>query len=174
MLGADHSSNVCWTTQSRVMLGLVLDAVLPTYEVREYHETAVHTSPEAALAAVLALPAACDPVVGALFWIRRIPGGSLPLRDFLPQLQIRPAISTPTAFVALGDLLGVTIAFAFWAVPLSPATGARLVTETRGHFADAAARRGFFFYWLVLLPVLAVIWLGWQCAAEKRVGSPRS
>ena len=174
MLGADHSSNVCWTTQSRVMLGLVLDAVLPTYEVREYHETAVRTSPEAALAAMLALPAACDRVVGALFWIRRIPGGSLPLRDFFPQLQIRPAISTPTAFVALGDLLGVTIAFAFWAVPLSPATGARLVTETRVHSADAAARRRFYFYWLVVGPFSAFIRRRWLSAAKKRVETPRA
>ena len=61
------------------MLVAVLDAVLPRYQVREYHETTVHASPEAALAAVLAQPAACDPVVAALFWLRRIPGGNLPL-----------------------------------------------------------------------------------------------
>ena len=129
MLGADHSGNVCWATHSRAMLRAVLDAVLPSYQVRERHQTTVYASPEAAFAAALTVPAACDPIVAALFWFRRIPGGSLPLRDFFPQLGIRPAISTPTAFVGLGDFLGVTIAFGIWAVPLGPAGGTRLATE---------------------------------------------
>src|SRR5439155_20970080 len=75
MLGADHSGNVCWATHSRAMLRAVLDAVLPSYQVRERHQTTVYASPEAALAAALTVPAACDPIVAALFWFRRIPGG---------------------------------------------------------------------------------------------------
>src|SRR5207245_895689 len=86
-----------------------------------------------------------------------IPGGSLPLRDFFPQLGIRPAISTPTAFVGLGDFLGVTIAFGIWAVPLGPAGGTRLATETRVHATDSAARRRFRLYWFVVAPFSALI-----------------
>src|SRR5438445_11069558 len=98
MLGADHSGNVCWATHSRAMLRAVLDAVLPSYQVRERHQTTVYASPEAAFAAALTVPAACDPIVAALFWFR--------LRDFFPQPGIRPAISTSTALRGLGDFLG--------------------------------------------------------------------
>jgi hypothetical protein len=167
MLGADHSANVCCATQSHVMLRAVLDGVLPMYQVREYHQTTVYASPEAALAAVLALPAASDPVVAALFWLRRIPGGNLPLRDFFPQLHIRPAISTPTAYIGLGDLLGVTIAFGIWAEPLGPGDGTRLATETRVHSADSAARRRFHLYWLVVGPFSSLIRRRWLAAARR-------
>ena len=44
MLGADHCGNVCCATLSRAMLRGVLDAVLPSYEVRESHEIAVYAS----------------------------------------------------------------------------------------------------------------------------------
>ena len=167
MLGADHSGNVCWATHSRAMLSAVLDAVLPSYQVRERHQITVYASPEAALAAALTVPAACDPIVAALFWFRRIPGGSLPLRDFFPQLGIRPAISTPTAFVGLGDFLGVTIAFGIWAAPLGPAGGTRLATETRVHATDSAARRRFRLYWFVVGPFSALIRRRWLAAARR-------
>jgi hypothetical protein len=149
------------------MLRPVLDAVLPSYDVREYHEIAVYASPEAALAAVLALPAAHDPVVAALFWLRRIPGGALPLGEFFSQLHIRPAISTPTAFIGLGDFLGVTVAFGLWAVPIGAAGGSRLATETRVHAADPAARRRFHLYWLVVGPFSALIRRRWLAAARR-------
>lgn len=145
----------------------VLDAVLPRYQVREYHETPVDASPEAALASALALPAARDPVVAALFWLRRIPGGELPLREFLPQLHIRPAISNPRVFVALGDILGVTIAFGIWAVPSGPTGKTKLATETRVHAHDAAARRRFRLYWLFVGPFSALIRRRWLAAARR-------
>ena len=148
------------------MLRAVLDAVLPSYQVRGRHQTTVYATPEAALAAALTVPAACDPIVAALFWFRRIPGGSLPLRDFFPQLGIRPAISTPTAFVGLGDFLGVTIAFGIWAVPIGRGS-TRLATETRVHAADSAARRRFRLYWLVVGPFSALIRRRWLAAARR-------
>jgi hypothetical protein len=76
---------------------LVLDTVVPTYEVREYHEIAIGARPEVALAAALALPAARDPVVAALVWLRRIPGSELPLREFFGPLGLKPAVSTGRA-----------------------------------------------------------------------------
>src|SRR6266850_417448 len=171
MLGGDHCGNVCCATLSRAMLRAVLDAVLPKYDVREYHEITVYASPEAALAAVLALPAARDPVVAALFWLRRIPGGDLPLRDFFPRLHIRPAISTPTAYIGLGDFLGVTIAFGIWAVPIRAAGGTRLATETRVHAASSAARRRFHLYWLVVGPFSALIRRRWLASARRAAES---
>jgi len=149
------------------MLRAVLDAVLPTHQVREYHGTTIYASPEAALAAALTVRAGCAPIVAALFWFRRIPGGSLPLRDFFPQLGIRPAISTPTAFIGLGDFLGVTIAFGIWAVPLGPTGGTRLATETRVHATDSAARRRFRLYWFVVGPFSALTRRRWLAAARR-------
>jgi len=170
MLGGDHCGNVCCATLSRAMLRAVLDAVLPKYDVREYHEITIYASPEAALAALLALPAARDPFVAALFWLRRIPGGDLPLRDFFPRLQIRPAISTPTAYIGLGDFLGVTIAFGIWAVPIG-GDATRLATETRVHAADSAARRRFQLYWLVVGPFSALIRRRWLASARRAAES---
>jgi len=170
MLGGDHCGNVCCATLSRAMLRAVLDAVLPKYDVREYHEITVYASPEAALAALLALPAARDPVVAALFWLRRIPGGDLPLREFFPRLDIRPAISTPKAYIGLGDFLGVTIAFGIWAVPIGGAA-TRLATETRVHAADSAARRRFQLYWLVVGPFSALIRRRWLASARRAAES---
>ena len=155
------------------MLRAVLDAVLPRYQVREYHETTVHASPEAALAAALAQPAACDPVVGALLWLRRVPGGNLPLREFFPRLGIRPTILTATAFVGLGDLLGVTIAFGIWAVPLGLGQGTRLATETRVNAANSAVRRRFHLYWLVVGPFSALIRRRWLAAAHRAAEAAR-
>jgi len=170
MLGGDHCGNVCCATLSRAMLRAVLDAVLPKYDVREYHEITVYASPEAALAALLALPAARDPVVAALFWLRRIPGGDLPLREFFPRLDIRPAISTPKAYIGLGDFLGVTIAFGIWAVPIGGAA-TRLATETRVHAADSAARRRLQLYWLVVGPFSALIRRRWLASARRAAES---
>ena len=167
MLGGDHTGNVCWTTQLHGMLRGVLDAVLPRCDVREYHEIRVWASPEAALAAALAVPAADDPIVAALFWLRRVPGGSLPLRDFFPQIHIRPVISTATGYIGLGDFLGVTIAFGLWAVPMGPALPTRLATETRVHAANPTARRRFRLYWLVVGPFSALIRRRWLAAARR-------
>jgi hypothetical protein len=143
----------------------VLDPLLPRYEVREYHEIAVATSPEVALAAALGLPAARDPVVAALFWLRRIPGGHLPLREFFPRLGLKPVVSTDRAFVGAGDLFGVRIAFGIWA----EARGgeARLATETRVHALSAAARRRFRLYWVVVGPFSALIRRRWLVTARR-------
>ncbi|MGH2470950.1 MAG: hypothetical protein ACRDG6_00895 [Candidatus Limnocylindria bacterium] len=151
---------------ARAMLGPVLDQVLPTFDVREYHDIVVGATPEAALAAALALPATADPVVAALFWLRRIPGGQLPLRDFFPQLGLAPIVSTDRAFVGAGDLLGVRIAFGIWAEARGD-NEARLATETRVHAPSSPARRRFRLYWLVVGPFSALIRRRWLSAAQR-------
>lgn len=147
------------------MLRSVLDPVLPRYEVREYHEIAVAASPEVALAAALGLPAAGDPVVAALFWLRRIPDGHLPLREFFPRLGLKPVVSTDRAFIGAGDLFGVRIAFGIWAE--GGEGEARLATETRVHALSAPARRRFRLYWLAVGPFSALIRRRWLAAARR-------
>lgn len=148
----------------------MLDTVLPTYEVREYHRVLVEATAEAAVAAALALPAATDPIVAALFWLRGIPGGALPLRAFLARLGLDRVVSADRAFVGMGDLLGVRIAFA---IPAETAGDqrARLATETRVHGMDRAARRRFRLYWLVVGPFSALIRRHWLSAASRAAES---
>src|SRR6266568_8960026 len=61
----------------------------------------------------------------------------------------------------------VTIAFGIWAVPLGPAGGTRLATETRVHATDSAARRRFRLYWFVVGPFSALIRRRWLAAARR-------
>ena len=93
----------------------MLDSVLPSYEIREYHEVAVDARPEDAMTAALALRAASDPIVAALFWLRRVPGGGLSFKAFFAQLGLEPVVQTDRAVVGVGDLFGVRIAFGMWA-----------------------------------------------------------
>jgi hypothetical protein len=144
----------------------VLDSVLPSYEVREYHETPVGASPEEAMAAALALRAASDPVVAALFRLRGVPGGGLSFKAFFSRLGLKPVVETDRAFVGVGDLFGVRIAFGIWADDRG--TGAtRLATETRVHALNAAARWRFRLYWLVVGPFSALIRRRWLYAARR-------
>ena len=148
----------------------MLDPVLPRYEVREYHDIAVRASPEAAIRAALALRAASDPIVATLFWLRRIPGGDLPFKEFFSRLGLEPAVSTDRAFVGVGDLVGVRIAFGIWAEARDDTT-ARLATETRVHALNPTARRRFRLYWLVVGPFSALIRRRWLSAARRAAES---
>jgi hypothetical protein len=142
----------------------VLDSVLPSYEIREYHEVAVDASPEDAMAAALALRAASDPIVATLFWVRRIPGGALSFKAFFSRLGLEPVIETDRAFVGVGDLYGVRIAFGLWAEARDH--GALLATETRVHPLNSTARWRFRLYWLVVGPFSALIRRRWLSAAR--------
>jgi hypothetical protein len=144
---------------------LVLDSVLPRYDVREYHDTPVDARPEDAMAAALALRAASDPIVAALFWLRGVPGGGLSFKAFFSRLGLEPIVATDRAFVGVGDLFGVRIAFGLWA----DASGdhcARLQTETRVHALNPTARWRFRVYWLVVGPFSALIRRRWLSAAR--------
>ena len=147
----------------------MLDSVLPSYEVREYHEVAVDASPEDAMAAALALRAASDPIVATLFWLRGVPGGGLSFKAFFSRLGLEPVVQTDRAFVGVGDLFGVRIAFGMWADDRGK--GARLATETRVHELDSTARLRFRLYWLVVGPFSALIRRRWLAAARRAAES---
>ena len=53
---------------------MLIDDVLPEYDVRERHRTRVHASPEATYAAVLTADLAAAPVARALLFARALPG----------------------------------------------------------------------------------------------------
>jgi hypothetical protein len=150
----------------RAMLRFVLDPVLPRYVFRECHDIAVRASPEASVRAALALRVGSDPMVATLFWLRRIPGGDLPFKEFFSRLGLEPVVSTDRAFIGVGDLLGLRIAFGIWAEGRGD-NGAWLATETRVHALTATARRRFRLYWLVVGPFSALIRRRWLSAARR-------
>lgn len=150
----------------------MLDSVLPSYEVREYHEVAVDASPEEAMAAALALRAASDPIVATLFRLRGVPGGELSFKAFFSRLGLHPIVETDRAFVGVGDLFGVRIAFGMWAEARAD-NCARLATETRVHALNPAARWRFRLYWLVVGPFSALIRRRWLSAARRAAEARR-
>lgn len=118
------------------------------------------------MAAALALRAASDPIVAALFRIRGVPGGELSFKAFFSRLGLEPVIQTDRAFVGVGDLFGVRIAFGIWA-DKNGERGARLATETRVHALNSTTRWRFRLYWLVVGPFSALIRRRWLSAARR-------
>ena len=147
----------------------MLEGILPRYDVREYHETTVAADADDVLEAALGMPAASDPLVAGLLWLRRVPGGRLPLRDFLRHLGFTLVVSTTRSFgaVAPSGATGVRLGFAVWVEP--DANGrARLATETRVLAERPGARLRFRLYWLVVGPFSALIRRRWLAAAKRR------
>ena len=117
------------------------------------------------MAAALALRAASDPIVATLFRLRGVPGGGLPFKAFFARLGLAPVIETDRAFVGVGDLYGVRIAFGIWADDRE--NGVRLATETRVLALNPKARWRFRLYWLVVGPFSALIRRRWLSAARR-------
>jgi hypothetical protein len=158
-----------------------LDDLLPHWDVRERHERRVPADPETAVAAALGVPVAPDAVVRALFRLRRLPGGGS-VRGALLAVGFRILAEEPAAIVFGGaakpwnprarpgsferpEAGDVLIAASIEATAL--ADGALLATETRVAAVDAAARRTFRRYWLVVGPFSGLIRRRWLAAAER-------
>ena len=154
---------------------------MPQYDVRERHERRVPADPETAVAAALGIPIAPDGLVRALFRLRGVPrGGSV--HGALRGLGFSPLTEEP-ACVVVGaaarpwsprsrpgpfDRAGsgqVRVAVSIEATAV--AGGSLLATETRVAAVDAAARRAFRRYWLVVGPFSALIRRRWLAAAER-------
>jgi hypothetical protein len=144
----------------------LLDPVLASYELREYHDIAIDAGPEAAMSAAVALRVASDPLVASLFRLRGIRGGELSFRAFFSQLGLAPVVETDRSFVAAGDMFDVRIAFGMWATELGD-SGSLLATETRVHALNRTARWRFRVYWLVVGPFSALIRRRWLSAARR-------
>jgi len=163
---------------------LSLADALPVYHHSERHTIRVSATPERALAAAREARLEDAPLVGLLFKLRGLraaPSG--PLWDALlaqgfQTLGEDTLVLVGKPWSTRGDLRKVDDFFAFAepgyakmamdlrAVP--DGGGARVETETRIYLTDAAARRRFRAYWLVVRPFSGLVRRGWLRAAKRR------
>jgi hypothetical protein len=159
-----------------------LDRWLPEFDFVERHERGVAATPERALDAVLAVPAASDRVVRWLLRLRGIRASTtiaeLPAGLGFAELERRATSivaggcgtpwrprggTRPFADAAPGT---VRMAIAFWAEPAP--VGSVLATETRVAAIDVRARRSFARYWRLIRPFSGLIRRRWLRAGARR------
>ena len=162
-----------------------IDRILPEWDVNEVHHRVLACSPERALEAVLALPAAPDPVTRLLFrlrGLREVPplGRAIESMGFAvlarePAEIVAGAAGTPwrrsgglRPFADAGPGT-VRMVIDFRAEP-SPG-GCRLSTETRVQAVDADALRSFRRYWRLVAPFSALIRRRWLAAVARSVAT---
>jgi hypothetical protein len=157
---------------------LLIDDVLPRFDAHEVHSVALRLPAEQAIELALATPVTADPLVRALFRLRRLTGrgtiGEALTRLGLDELAradgeiVFGAAGTPWrpggrihpfASVRAGQVQIVTD---------FRADGATLTTETRILAVDDVARRSFRRYWLVVGPFSALIRRRWLAAIARR------
>ena len=159
-----------------------IERYLPAWDVNEAHETVVGATPERALAALLATPAATDPLVGSLLRLRGIRReGSI--EELLAGIGFELLVREPEEVVfgasgrpwrpgggmrsfAEASAGTVQVAVNLRAEPL-PSGKTRLATETRIAAVDSGARRAFRRYWLVVGPFSALIRRRWLAVARR-------
>jgi hypothetical protein len=164
----------------------VADA-LPVYHHRERHSIHVDATPEAALAAARETRLEDVPVVTALSRLRglkparrgRIWDGLLERGFRLHDPETLVLIGRPWRFggeIRSEDFLGFDepgyAKMAMDVRAVSEGRGARLETETRVFLTDAASRRRFAAYWLVIRPFSGLIRRLWLRAAKRRAERP--
>ena len=163
---------------------LSLADALPVYHHNERHTIRVSATPERALAAAREARLEDVPLISLLFKLRGLraaPRG--PLWDALlaqgfQTLGEDTLVLVGRPWSAGGSLRGVDnfvgfaepgyakVALDLRAVP--DGDGARLETETRIYLTDAAARRRFRAYWLVVRPFSGLVRRSWLKAAKRR------
>lgn len=161
----------------------VTDA-LPVYHHRERHSLYVNAAPETALAAARETRLEDVPLVSALFRLRGL--RTAPRGPIWSSMQAEGfQLHDPETLVLIGrpwsprggtrsgeDFVRFTepgyakLAMDLRALP--DGDGARLETETRVFLTDAAARRRFGAYWLVIRPFSGLTRRLWLRAAKRR------
>ncbi len=153
-----------------------IDHFLPEWDAIEVHAVELDATPERALAAALAAPAAPDAIVRLLLRLRGLPPGGT-IEELLLGMGFQPLAREPDEVVfgatgkpwQPGGEIGpftpgsrgtVRIAASFRAEPLSDGR-ARLSTETRIAAVDDSARGAFRRYWRVVGPFSALIRRRW-------------
>ncbi len=158
--------------------------VLPEFHHRERHSVHVAATPEQALEAALTVTLAELPLVHVLFKLRGLgtPAGG-PLWNAMRSSGFQ--LAGENTIVLVGQPWRITGGrrevddFAAFDEPrhakmafdmqVSPERGgARLATETRIYLTDAAARRRFAAYWLLVRPFSGLTRRSWLKAAKKR------
>lgn len=162
-----------------------LDTLFPLYDVQLIRGVEIACSPERAVAAVLAAPAAPGRVVGVLMRLRGLRTSGT-VRGLFDRLGLEPASEAPREVVLaaagrpwrpagpIGPLGSagpgdVRIAFAVRAV--AAGDGSRVECVTRVHAVGGRARRRFRLYWLVVGPFAGFIRREWLRAAVRAVAA---
>jgi hypothetical protein len=143
-----------------------LDDFLPEYDVRRRHQVRVDLPPAPALARLLAIPAAPDPVVRALLALRGLRPGDLSLTEFAARRVGLVELHRSPRLVVYGTPAErrLAIVISFWA-EADGAEATWLGTETRVAARDRAGRTAFRLYWLAVGPFSALIRRRWLRAA---------
>jgi hypothetical protein len=142
---------------------------MPRYQVREYHETLVQATPEAALWAMLDLPATSDGVVATLFALRGLRGRGLTIGQLMSGMGLSPRLTDREYAGTFSPTTGIRIGVAFWSEPQDG--GARLATETRVQTEGFGPRVAFAAYWFIVGPFSALIRRRWLAAAKRAAES---
>lgn len=164
-----------------------LDRLLPSWDWRERHERTLPVTPEEAVTAFLASPAAPDLAVRLLFRLRGLRTDAT-IADAFVRMGFEELHRSPAEVVVgasgtpwrrrggirpfdAGDPGTVRIATDVRAVPA--AGGCVLSTETRIAPVDDAARHAFGRYWRVVGPFSGLIRRRWLAAAERTARRPQ-
>lgn len=175
-----------------IEVSTLLDGVLPAFQFSERHSVWVDASREAALAAATAVSLADMPVARLLIrirgmrtlargplWEQLLAGGFVGLGEISGHEVVAGTIGQmwklsgghPPKIASAADFAAFNQpGYAKAAVNLvaQDSTGrCELVTETRVFATDAAARRAFARYWLVIRPGSGLIRRVWLQAAKK-------
>lgn len=162
---------------------------LPSYHHRERHAIRVAAPPARALAAARDVPLADLPLARTLFRLRGLgadpPSGRM--WDLFERNGFAPAGDDTFVLVGRpwklrGDLRPDVGDFASFDEPgfaklaldlraVPDGQGTRLETETRIFLTDAAARRSFRRYWLLVRPFSGLTRRAWLRAAKRRAES---
>jgi hypothetical protein len=162
-----------------------LDELLPSWDVRTRHAVPLARPPEQALAAVRAVTPADAPLMRWLFRLRRLARSTsdAPVFEQLRTVGFQLAAQTEREVVLtlvgqpwrLRGGVRADVDFAsfdesgYAKIALSvEADGTDLATETRVLLTDAAARRRFRAYWLVVGPFSGLVRRAWLRAAVER------
>jgi hypothetical protein len=156
-----------------------LDRLIPAFDAREQHQLRVDAPPERALAAALAVTPTDAPLLRLLFRLRGLSVGDRPVWESMQTRGFqqrgegvlvgvgRPwtvrgglrQVEDPASFAERGyAVMGMSFA----------AEEGLLRTETRVRLTDAAARRRFRAYWLVVRPFSGLVRRSWLAAARRR------
>ena len=174
-------------------MSTLLDSVLPEFQFSERHHTWVDASPEAALAAAREVSLADMPLARLLMrfrgmrtlargplWEQLLAGGFVGLGE-TPGHEVlagaigqmwklsgghAPKVASAVEFAAFNQ---PGYAKAAMNLSVRDINGrCELVTETRVFAIDAAARRAFSRYWLLIRPGSGIIRRVWLRAAKRR------
>jgi len=165
-----------------------IDRFLPEWDANEIHAVVLDATPERALAAALAAPAAPDAIVRLLLRLRGLPRGGT-IEELLLGMGFEPLAREPdeVAFGASGPWQPGGGIGPF--TPGSPGTvrivvnfhveqygggRTRLSTETRIGAVDEEARRAFRRYWRFVGPFSALIRRRWLAGVRRSLSAKAS